>query len=694
MDMNVDMPSSLADPAFERVGRIVAISGGRAVVMLEDDSETAQQQRSPEIGTLLKVELDHTIALALVSGLSQPMPDESDGGNSVRIAEVEFIGELVRGKDGSLEAFRRGVSQYPGLGDVVARATREELKKAYACDGEASIKVGVIHQDPSIPAMVKIDEMLGKHFAILGTTGTGKSCSVALILRRILEKNPNAHILLLDVHREYAAAFRDMAEIISPESLNLPFWLLNFEEICEILIGEHSQKEVDTEVLRELIPQAKARYRNGRSSNGRLNRSREMMDAQNIGVDAPLPYRASDLMSLLDEHIGKLENKSNLAPYKRIKAKLDMLTRDPRYAFMFGSLTVHDTMAEVLGRLFRIPVAGRPITVLELGGLPSEVINVVVSVLARLAFDFGLYSGGKVPITFVCEEAHRYVPNDPRAGFEPTRRAISRIAKEGRKYGVSLCIITQRPAELDPTILSQCNTVFSLRLTNERDQEILRAGISDSAASLMDFMPTMGVGEAVAFGEGVALPTRIRFDRLPPEHLPHSATASFSEHWRKDINEPNFLHSVVARWRQQAMDMPVPTPEMAPSAAPAAQTGTMNGGTGPVTAGTSAAASTGMAHPASTAGGVAATGPAHGAGHGGGFAAPHAGDPRLNAQAQAMPSAAAGMAGTSAHPAGMARPAPGGVHPAAGQSMPSEDQIKQELRASLQDMLNTLRSNR
>ena len=119
-------------------------------------------------------------------------------------------------------------------------------------------------------------------------------------------------------------------------------------------------------------------------------------------------------------------------------------------------------------------------------------INVVVSVLARLAFDFGVWSAGKIPITFVCEEAHRYVPNDKTTGFEPTKRAISKIAKEGRKYGVSLAIITQRPSELDPTILSQCNTIFSLRLTNERDQEILKAGISDAAASLLEFMPTMG----------------------------------------------------------------------------------------------------------------------------------------------------------------------------------------------------------
>jgi hypothetical protein len=205
--------------------------------------------------------------------------------------------------------------------------------------------------------------------------------------------------------------------------------------------------------------------------------------------------------------------------------------------------------------------------------LPSEIINVVVSVLARLAFDFGLWSGGQIPITFVCEEAHRYVPIDRTLGFEPTKRAISRIAKEGRKYGVSLCLVTQRPAELDPTILSQCSTIFSFRLSNERDQEILKAGISDAARSLLDFMPTMGAGDAITFGEGVALPTRVKFDMLPANAWPRSNTASFTEGWAREAPSENFLQDVVTRWRQQSFatfsvdaETAVPVPaEMAPS---------------------------------------------------------------------------------------------------------------------------------
>ena len=558
--------------AVERVGRIVAVTGAHAVILIDAaDTSGGDDKKGPEIGTLLKVDTPKAISLAMISALSSPMPSHSDE-KELRIVEVEFIGELPKDDSGQPKSFRRGISCYPSLGDIVYRASKTELENAYACDAETAIRVGHITQDSTIPAMIKIDEMLGKHFAILGTTGTGKSCTVALILRRILEKNPQAHILLLDVHREYANAFQDYAEVITPDNMNLPFWLLNFDEIVEILIGQQASREADVEVLRELIPLAKIRYMNNqrRDRNG-IVRGKETIDATNIGVDTPIPYRTSDLTGILEEYIGKLELRGELAPYKRLKTRIETISRDPRYAFMFGSLTVQDTMTQVLARLFRIPVNGKPIAILELGGLPGEIINVVVSVLARLAFDFGVWSAGRIPLTFVCEEAHRYVPIDKTLGFEPTKRAISRIAKEGRKYGVSLCIVTQRPAELDPTILSQCNTIFSMRLTNERDQQILRAGISDAAASLLEFMSTMGTGEAITFGEGVALPTRIKFDMLPADAWPKSNTASFTKNWAMDLPDDGFLHDIVHRWRAQShnpdgLGYTAETPAMAPVA--------------------------------------------------------------------------------------------------------------------------------
>ncbi len=216
---------------------------------------------------------------------------------------------------------------------------------------------------------------------------------------------------------------------------------------------------------------------------------------------------------------------------------------------MFGSLTVYDGMTQVLSRIFRVPVNNKPITIVELTGLPTEIINVVVSVLARMTFDFAHWSEGKVPLTLVCEEAHRYVPASDHLGFEPCKRAIAKIAKEGRKYGVALCIVSQRPSEIDPTILSQCNTVFALRMSNDRDQEIVNSAITDTGSGLLEFLPSLGQREALAFGDGVALPVRIKFDELPANCLPRSTTARFTEHWQRSVGDEGFLEQVVEKWR-------------------------------------------------------------------------------------------------------------------------------------------------
>ena len=185
-----------------------------------------------------------------------------------------------------------------------------------------------------------------------------------------------------------------------------------------------------------------------------------------------------------------------------------------------------DTMAEVICQLFRLPANGKPMTVMQLAGFPSEVVDAVVSVLCRMAFDFGLWSDGASPLLFVCEEAHRYAAADRAVGFGPTRRSISRIAKEGRKYGVFLGLVTQRPAELDPTIMSQCSTLFAMRMSNDRDQALLRSAVSDTAANLFAFVPSLGTREAFAFGVGVPLPTRLKFTELPAHLLPKSEALS------------------------------------------------------------------------------------------------------------------------------------------------------------------------
>lgn len=574
------MASSMQIPQYlvtstPTIGRVVSISGSQAIVALDSQQEMAEPTGC-QMGTLLAIQTRSTVAFGLVTALSIPAPAHQAGEHELLVAELELMGELFQTSLRDPLEFRRGVSTYPALGDSVCIASHDQLQQAYSNTSQSGVRIGVIQQDAAIPAMIDIDELLGKHFAVLGSTGTGKSCSVALILRGILEKNPQAHVLLLDPHNEYASAFKGSAEVVSPRNLTLPFWLLTFEEFIEVILGNQKDCEAEIDILTELIPIAKQRYATGRGRDKSGLVQRRPTDSGSISVDTPVPYRISDVIALVDEHLGRLDLRGERGPFKRLKNRLESLSLDPRYTFMFGNLTVEDKMAEILGRLFRVPVNGRPITIIELTSLPSEVVSVVVSVLCRMSFDFALWCEGAVPIHVVCEEAHRYMPQDTRLGFEPAKRALSRIAKEGRKYGVSLCVVSQRPAELDPTILSQCSTVFAMRMTNERDQDIVKAAVSDAATSLLEFLPSMGEGEAVVFGEGVALPGRLRFDRLPLDALPHGSAGRFSENWSREVGDTGFLDTVVARWRgtmdttepsardQSTRNTPEPTPQPKP----------------------------------------------------------------------------------------------------------------------------------
>jgi uncharacterized protein len=540
-------------PGDSSIGRIVSVTGSKAIVLLDgqQDGRARSLNDRPEMGTLLAVDTANTIVFAIVSALSVPVPAQREGDSEIWIAELGLVGELWKGVDGKKANFNRGVTVYPALGDRCRVASKAELEVAFCGDMDRSVRVGCIRQDSSIPAMVKVDDLLGKHFAILGTTGTGKSCTTALILRAILEKNPAAHIVLLDPHNEYSTAFQEWGEVISPRNMQLPYWLLNFEEIVEVLVGDPNRK-AEIEILQELIPIAKSRYSTGRTAESNKLR-RGVLDAARYTVDTPVPYRISDLTGLIDERMGKLENKRDLAPYRMLKNHIETISQDGRYGFMFGSLTVYDGMTQILSRIFRVPVNNKPITILELTGIPTEIVNVVVSVLCRMTFDFALWSEGQVPVTLVCEEAHRYVPANAALGFEPCKRAIAKIAKEGRKYGASLCIVTQRPAEIDPTILSQCNTVFALRMANDKDQAIVQSAVADTGSGLLEFLPSLGQREAIAFGDGMSLPVRIKFDELPKHALPRSSTARFTEKWQKSTGDEGFLEQVVDRWRASGL---------------------------------------------------------------------------------------------------------------------------------------------
>ncbi len=537
-----------------RIGEVVSVNGSHALVMLDEDRPDLDRVHRPQLGAILSVDTGTCIVLGLVSAMSVPAPSLDSAGKDLRIIELELIGEFTKPTAKTPARFRRGVSTYPTLHDEVQLAAREELAALFAANGSASVRIGVVKQDVAIPATVSVNDLFSRHCAILGTTGSGKSCAITLMLQSVLQRYHNGHIVILDPHNEYSHCFGQDAVVFDTTSLTLPYWMLTFEELVEILYPGRVNCAEEIEILSDLIPLAKKM--NLGNSAGAAKALADRREGSNITVDTPVPYRISELLTLIDKTLGSLENARATGPYKRLRARLHGISQDARYGFMFGGLTVQDTMAEFLGQLFRIPVDGSPISIIELGGLPAEVAQVIVSVVTRLAFEFGLWSHGAAPIAIIVEDAHRYAPAKENVGFAPTRKALVRIAKEGRKVGVSLWVASQRPTELDATILSQCNTIFAMRLANQADQEALRAAIPDASTSLLSCLPSLGLGEAIAVGEGVPLPTRIRFDALPRESVPRSLTASFTDGWSVDVDDKAFISRIVEQWRAQKLLLP------------------------------------------------------------------------------------------------------------------------------------------
>lgn len=503
-------------PQARVLGHVVQCDGARAVIAAYAEPGDNTVNRLWTVGRLISINLGSSRIVGLVYGIGKSDRTWSETGQNPIEVLVELAGEVRDNPERGAPVFDRGITVYPHIGAIAHRIRARDLQAIYDLAGRSSVSIGTLSQDDTVAACVSIDDMLQRHFAVVGTTGVGKSTAVSLLLRKSIEARPDLRILILDPHNEFADVFPDKAYRIDTTTLDLPFWLFRLEEFVEVIFRGREAPDEEVDVLREIIVQAKVSYRSA-AAGTMLRRS---SDGNQITADTPVPYRMADLLRILDERMGMLDAKNDRPVYRALRIRLEAALHDPSYRFMFSSRLIEDTIHETIGRIFRVPSDGRPITCFEMAGLASEVVNAVCSVLARLAFDLALWSEGALKLLVLCEEAHRYMPADQKMGFAPTRHALSRIAKEGRKYGCYLGVVTQRPGELDPTILSQCSTVFAMRLANEGDQEIIRSAIADSSASTLSFLSSMGQREAIAFGEGVATTMRLRFEKLPTNLLP------------------------------------------------------------------------------------------------------------------------------------------------------------------------------
>jgi DNA helicase HerA-like ATPase len=541
--MDTTQLSNETAPAHEEreiIGRVLSVTGSSAT--LELDGGLVRDAARATVGKFIGLVSGEGVIIGMVTKISEQA--------GMRIAHIDLFGEM-REYNGA-PTFSRGISDYPVIGEPALLITNDELRLIYGNAGPTA-HLGVLRQDHSIKAFVDVNELLNKHFAILGTTGVGKSTGVAVILQQVLNARPDLRIFLVDPHNEYGRCFGDQAQVLNPRNLRLPFWLFNFEETVDAFFGARPGVPDEVEILAELIPIAKGAYLQYRNTSEHSLIKRR--DPKNAGftADTPAPYRLEDLLGLIDDRMGKLENRASRAFHFKLMQRIQTFRNNPRYAFMFENANVGgDTMAEIISNLFRLPANGKPVTVMQLAGFPAEVVDSVVSVLCRMAFDFGLWSDGVAPLLFVCEEAHRYASAaEFKTGFGPTRRALSRIAKEGRKYGVYLGLVTQRPYEIDPNIISQCNTLFVMRLANDRDQALIRSAVSDAASSLLTFVPSLGTGEAFVFGSGVALPMQMKFSNLPEQFRP-SSDVGMTGRGSADAGL-DLIASVIERWRSATM---------------------------------------------------------------------------------------------------------------------------------------------
>ena len=526
------------------IGHVIEIAGSGSQIAIDVEAmQSASTSGDPtlamagQVGSLVKIGVGDNWLIANVRTLAR------DPADHVHVhAFIDFLGEGRHDPESNVVSdFRRGVTRFPVPGADVVAVDHADMRRMFATDERAHIEVGTVYPTKDIRGALYIDAMLGKHFAMLGSTGTGKSTSVALILHRICQMAPEGHVVMIDPHGEYSAAFKGTGEIFDVNNLALPYWLMNFEEHCEVFITTTgADRQRDRDILAKCLLAARAK-------------NRLAQDIPQLTVDSPIPYMLSDLLSLLTTEMGHLDAAKDTAPYMRLKSKIEELKADPRYSFMFSGMLVADSMAEFVAKVFRLPSNGKPISIVDVSGVPSDITAVVVAVLSRMIFDYAIWSRNEPqrPVLLVCEEAHRYIPSEELQRDSAVGKILSRIAKEGRKYGISLGLVTQRPSDLAEGVLSQCGTLITMRLNNERDQAHVRSAMPEGARGFLDVIPALRNRECIVCGEGVSVPVRLAFDTLEEEKRPSSNDPVFSELWTHAGDEPGIIGRTIKRWRSQ-----------------------------------------------------------------------------------------------------------------------------------------------
>src|SRR6476646_5786718 len=579
-------------PTF--IGRVASVRGAIVRVRLQGLPTTlvlveGESYRVGQLGAFVRIPLGYTDLYAICTQV------DADA-DSYRWMSVSLFGEGVGGY------FDRGVGQYPTVGDEVHLVTSDDLETIYrGSGGEDAIVVGRIASSSGLPARLQLSTLVSRHSSIVGSTGSGKSNLVAVVLDALSSGDlPNSRILVIDAHGEYGSSVGDRGRVIhtgasipeGAETLRVPYWALPFDELVELAMGE--MQPLALEGLRDRVAQMK------RDAAQHLD---EPPPPEAITADTPVPFSIRKLWLELETEQRASYKKSGpqteadredpldpgdaealrlprfpdvamgsaapYAPAKRlpIARQLDLLNsrlRDSRFNFMFDrNDPLHPDLEgkteKDIDTLLAQWVGGeKSVTVLDVSGIPPEVLGTVVGTMLRLVYDALFWAmdldvgGRKQPLLVVLDEAHRFLPEH---GEGPANRVVSRTATEGRKYGVGLMVVTQRPSDVDSAVLSQCGTMIALRVTNQRDRGAVASTIPDDLGDLSELLPALRTGEALVLGDALQVPSRIRVSkavRKPVGEDPPLPAAWLSS----DRPDPKLYRAAVKNWRGESTSVP------------------------------------------------------------------------------------------------------------------------------------------
>ena len=547
------------------IGKIIEVDGSRIIAELDNDIHelsriyAGEAYQIGQFGSMVRIHFGRRTIYALVGRLRMKAEYEQERGltpkvdGDERIVEADLFGEgeWTRNREGEDQlVFERGISTYPLPQQTVYLTPRSELRSIYAPGDKATIRLGEHVGAGGAPCYADFNELLGKHTAVLGSTGTGKSAAVAAIVHSLLkpdfvgpQDSWNPRVIVLDPHREYGNAF-PAAATVSPDdgTLKLPYWLLNLQELSNLLIGRTASAATSqASIVKEALMSAREQ---GAQTLG--------LAVDRITVDSPVPFKMKAFKDWIEND--KPPQQSRQDSHNSILQKLDILTSDARLDFLMSEWdgANDDPLPQIVHQLMgqeTIPC------VVDLSGVPNEVAGVASAVIARTLFNLKVWQSEEErerdPVLLICEEAHRYVPNRGEAQYEGAQDAIRRIAKEGRKYGIGLILVSQRPSEVEATVLSQCNSWLVLRLTNDSDREFVRSILPDSMTGFTRMLSGLRRREALFLGQAAVVPSRILIRELATDQLPASNDVNFQQGWRGKVISDEELEIVGNRWRYQ-----------------------------------------------------------------------------------------------------------------------------------------------